>query len=57
MGGSAATHRLVKVPREELASWDATHDAAGRLLNLRDEKKGLKGEVEAEKGGEDMLKV
>lgn len=28
----AQSHTLVKVPVAELAEWDATHDAVGRLL-------------------------
>lgn len=27
---SATTHRLVKVPLDELAAWDSTHDTSGR---------------------------
>ncbi|KAJ5274111.1 high affinity methionine permease [Penicillium angulare] len=27
------THQLVKIPREELATWDSQHDATGRSLN------------------------
>ena len=30
-GGSANTHRLVRVPVAEAAQWDAAHDDAGRL--------------------------
>ena len=48
VGGSAATHRLVKVPKEKLASWDGTHDAAGRVLKVSGEIKGTVGEVEGE---------
>ena len=46
VGGSAATHRLVKVPREKLASWDGTHDAAGRVLKVTGEKEGMEREGE-----------
>ncbi len=38
VGGSAATHRLVKVPVEQLATWDSTHEASGRLVADRSEK-------------------
>lgn len=38
LGGSAATHRLVKVPAEQLAVWDSTHDASGGLIADRSEK-------------------
>ncbi|AEO64684.1 uncharacterized protein THITE_2042402 [Thermothielavioides terrestris NRRL 8126] len=31
-GGGALSHRLVKVPADEVAQWDATHDAVGRLV-------------------------
>ena len=31
VGGSATSHQLVRVPRAELAEWDAQHDAAGRV--------------------------
>ena len=55
VGGSAATHRLVKVPKEELASWDSTHDAAGRVVKVEDEKKGREGEGKLEV--EDGFKV
>lgn len=40
-GGSAATHRLVKVPTEQLATWDSTHDASGRLVTDRSEKEDI----------------
>ena len=33
--GAAQTHQLLKVPVEELAEWDATHDAVGRILGGR----------------------
>ena len=55
VGGSAATHRLVKVPREELASWDSTHDATGRVVNARVEKNGGGGDGDGD--GEDRFKV
>ena len=45
MDSGAATHRLVKVPTEQLAIWDGTHDASGRLMGEGSEK----GE-----GGEDV---
>ncbi|KAF4634698.1 hypothetical protein G7Y89_g3408 [Cudoniella acicularis] len=32
LGDGATTHKLVKVPNEELARWDETHDAVGRSL-------------------------
>ena len=38
---SAATHRLVKVPAEEVAQWDSTHDASGRLITDRNEKEDV----------------
>lgn len=31
MDGGATAHKLVKVPNEQLDSWDATHDVAGRV--------------------------
>ncbi|THC89893.1 hypothetical protein EYZ11_010644 [Aspergillus tanneri] len=31
MEGGATAHKLVKVPNDHLESWDAEHDAAGRL--------------------------
>ena len=37
--GSAATHRLVKVPTQRLAAWDSAHDASGRLIEDQSEKK------------------
>lgn len=40
VGGSAATHRLVKVPVEKLAVWDSMHDASGRLITDQSEKEG-----------------
>jgi hypothetical protein len=33
--GAARTHQLVKVPVEELAEWDATHDSVGQTLGDR----------------------
>ena len=36
-GSSAATHRLVKVPDDQLAVWDSTHDPAGRKVADRSE--------------------
>ena len=39
LGGSAATHRLVKVPAEEIGIWDSTHDASGGIVADRSEKK------------------
>lgn len=41
MDGGAATHRLVKVPSEQLAIWDGTHDASGRLIAGGSEKTGM----------------
>ena len=38
LDGSAATHRLVKVPNQEIAVWDSTHDASGRLFASTSEK-------------------
>ena len=38
LDGSAATHRLVKVPNQEIAIWDSTHDASGRLFASANEK-------------------
>ena len=37
--GSAATHRLVKVPREKLAVWDSSHDASGQVVKDGSEEK------------------
>ncbi|PLB54187.1 high affinity methionine permease [Aspergillus steynii IBT 23096] len=31
MDGGAVAHKLVKIPKEQVASWDAEHDAAGRV--------------------------
>jgi hypothetical protein len=31
-GETAKTHRLVKVPLEDLAAWDAEHDVLGQKL-------------------------
>ena len=31
LGDGATTHKLVKVPSEEIARWDAEHDATGRV--------------------------
>lgn len=31
VGNGATAHKLIKVPRDQLAEWDAEHDAAGRL--------------------------
>ena len=36
--GNAATHRLVKVPNQEIVIWDSTHDASGRLFASPSEK-------------------
>lgn len=33
LGGGAETHSIAKVPIDEVAAWDATHDAVGRLRN------------------------
>lgn len=38
LDGSAATHKLVKVPTEQLAIWDSSHDASGRQTADRSEK-------------------
>lgn len=27
----ASTHRLIRIPKDELATWDAEHDEAGNL--------------------------
>lgn len=32
LDGGAQGHQLVKVPLEQVAEWDATHDAAGRAI-------------------------
>lgn len=31
MDGGEVAHKLVKIPKEQVASWDAEHDAAGRV--------------------------
>jgi hypothetical protein len=31
LGNGAQTHQIRKIPNDELAEFDATHDAAGRL--------------------------
>ncbi|KAL1872439.1 hypothetical protein VTK73DRAFT_1517 [Phialemonium thermophilum] len=33
LGSGAQSHRILKVPIEELAEWDATHDVVGRPLD------------------------
>lgn len=38
LADSAATHRLVKVPTEQLAIWESTHDPSGRLIVDQSEK-------------------
>ncbi|CAD6579529.1 MAG: hypothetical protein ASARMPRED_009173 [Alectoria sarmentosa] len=38
LADSAATHRLVKVPTEQLALWESTHDHSGRLIVDQSEK-------------------
>lgn len=32
LDGGAQSNQLRKIPNAELAEWDATHDAAGRLI-------------------------
>lgn len=32
LGNGANSHKIIKVPLEELGVWDATHDAVGRPL-------------------------
>lgn len=36
----AQSHKVIKVPVEQLAEWDATHDAVGRPLNRTDSHSG-----------------
>ncbi|KAI9708247.1 MAG: hypothetical protein M1820_004201 [Bogoriella megaspora] len=33
LGDGAVTHRLIKVPNEDVARWDAEHDVTGRAIN------------------------
>lgn len=33
LDNGAQTHSLVKIPLSELATWEATHDAAGRKFH------------------------
>lgn len=33
MGGGAESHRISKVPLEDIPEWDENHDAVGRLRN------------------------
>jgi hypothetical protein len=42
------THRLVKVPNDELEAWDAVHDPTGKPLD-GDFGTPVKGDEEAEK--------
>lgn len=48
--GGAQSHQIVKVPIDDVASWDATHDAVGRPLREygSDSKDGSTGSA---KGG------
>jgi hypothetical protein len=32
-GETTNTHRLVKVPNEEVAAWDAAHDPTGKAID------------------------
>lgn len=34
LDNGASTHRLLKVPNDELARWDETHDAVGRSRTM-----------------------
>ena len=47
-GDGTNTHRLVKVPNDEVAAWDAAHDPTGKAL---DENLGqvVQGDSELEK--------
>ena len=38
LDGTVATHRLVKVPIEQVAEWERTHDPSGRIIVDRSAK-------------------
>jgi amino acid transporter len=48
----ANTHRLVKVPLDQLQEWDAAHDEAGNLRRRHGSQESLEGQVRDEKSGE-----
>jgi hypothetical protein len=43
-GGGAEAHHITKVPVDEIAVWDATHDATGKLRRSDIEQVGLGGD-------------
>lgn len=43
------THRLVKVPNDEVAAWDATHDPTGKPIEENVDYVANGGEEEHEK--------
>jgi hypothetical protein len=44
------THRLVRVPNDEVAAWDAAHDPTGRAIDeIENVGQGIKGDSEHEK--------
>jgi hypothetical protein len=49
LDNGAQSHQIVKVPIEDLAHWDATHDVVGRLL--QGYRSDSKDSTHAEKGG------
>jgi hypothetical protein len=54
LDNGAQTHEIKKIPNEELAEFDATHDAAGRLKVsssfLHDQEKGSSASDNGEVG-------
>jgi hypothetical protein len=48
----ANTHRLIKVPKDKLQEWDATHDEAGALRRRYGSEGSLEGTVRDEKTAE-----
>lgn len=49
-GEGTNTHRLVKVPNDEVAAWDAAHDPTGKPLDYdRDQPVQVKGDSDQEK--------
>ncbi|KAK0730147.1 amino acid permease-domain-containing protein [Lasiosphaeris hirsuta] len=49
--GAAQSHKLVKVPVEELAEWDATHDAVGRTRGSGGSQDDAEGKAPVTKAG------
>lgn len=57
LGGGAETHRILKVPVDQLDAWDSSHDVTGRSLDTSTELENHGKEVVFSSSSEENSKA